>query len=115
MIYEAPNRVVDLLAELAKAGAGERQTVVARELTKQFEEFARGTLGELAARFGNADPRGEVVVLIAGAAERVVDEAAVRERAKTLRAEGLSAREVARVLSIECGASRNLAYRIAHE
>lgn len=115
VIYEAPNRVADLLAELAGAGAGDRQTVVARELTKQFEEFARGTVAELAAKFGASGPRGEVVVLVAGASGRPVDETEVRARAKALRAEGLSAREVARVLSIECGASRNLAYRIAHE
>ena len=115
VIYEAPNRVADLLAELFKAGAGDRQAVVARELTKQFEEYARGTVAELTARFGDTDPRGEVVVLLAGAATGVVDEAEVRDRAKALRADGLSAREVARVLSVECGASRNLAYRIAHE
>jgi 16S rRNA (cytidine1402-2'-O)-methyltransferase len=115
VLYEAPGRVAALLEELANAGAGDRPAVVARELTKQFEEFVRGTVAELAARFADAAPRGEVVVLVAGAPDTVVDEAFVRERAITLRAEGLSAREVARVLSIECGASRNLAYRIAHE
>jgi 16S rRNA (cytidine1402-2'-O)-methyltransferase len=115
VLYEAPGRVAALLEELADAGAGDRPAVVARELTKQFEEFARGTVAELAARFADAAPRGEVVVLVGGAPNTVVDEAFVRERAIALRAEGLSAREVARVLSIECGASRNLAYRIAHE
>ena len=115
VLYEAPGRVAALLGELADAGAGDRPAVVARELTKQFEEFARGTVAELAARFADAAPRGEVVVLVAGAPDAVVDDAAVRARAIALRAEGLSAREVARVLSIECGASRNLAYRIAHE
>jgi 16S rRNA (cytidine1402-2'-O)-methyltransferase len=115
VLYEAPGRVAALLEELADAGVGDRPAVVARELTKQFEEFARGTVAELAVRFADAAPRGEVVVLVAGAPDTVVDEAFVRGRAIALRAEGLSAREVARVLSIECGASRNLAYRIAHE
>lgn len=115
VLYEAPGRVGALLADLAVAGGGERPAVVARELTKQFEEFARGTVAELATKYADEAPRGEVVVLVAGGLEIVVDEAAVRIRAVELKAEGLSAREVARVLSIECGASRNLAYRIAHE
>lgn len=115
VVYEAPGRVGALLADLVAAGGGERPAVVARELTKQFEEFTRGTVAELATKYADEAPRGEVVVLVAGGIEVVVDEAAVRKRAVGLKAEGLSAREVARVLSIECGASRNLAYRIAHE
>ena len=115
MLYEAPGRAAALLEELVAAGAGDRPAVVARELTKQFEEFARGTVAELAVRFGGAAPRGEVVVLVAGAPDAVVDEAAVRARAASLRADGMSARDVARVLSVEYGASRNVAYRAAHE
>jgi 16S rRNA (cytidine1402-2'-O)-methyltransferase len=115
ILYEAPNRVGALLSELAQAGAAERASVVARELTKQFEELIRGTVGELAARFSEESPRGEVVVLVAGGVEVTVDEVTLKKRAAELRAAGTSAREVARVLSLELGAPRNLAYRIAHE
>ena len=115
VLYEAPNRVADTLAELAEAGAGERATVVARELTKQYEELRRGTLAELAAYYGNTPPRGEVVILIAGRIPRATSEDELRARANELRAEGRSARDVASVLSAELGASRNLAYRLAHE
>lgn len=115
VLYEAPGRVATLLADLAKAGAGDRPAVVARELTKQFEEFARGSVSELAGTFAEAPPRGEVVVLVSGAAPDAPDEAALRHRAAELRASGVSARETARVLSTEMGASRNLAYRLAHE
>lgn len=115
ILYEAPNRVGALLADLAKAGAADRASVVARELTKQFEELIRGTVGELAARFAGDAPRGEVVVLVAGGVEVTVDEVTLRTRADELRAAGTSAREVARVLSLELGAPRNVAYRIAHE
>jgi 16S rRNA (cytidine1402-2'-O)-methyltransferase len=115
ILYEAPNRVGALLAELAQAGASERASVVARELTKQFEELVRGTVGELADRFADDPPRGEVVVLVAGGVEVTVDEVTLKKRAAELRAAGTSAREVARVLSLELGAPRNLAYRIAHE
>jgi 16S rRNA (cytidine1402-2'-O)-methyltransferase len=115
ILYEAPGRVGDLLSDLAKAGAGDRASVVARELTKQFEEVVRGPVGELADRFAEDPPRGEVVVLVAGGVEVTVDEVTLRKRADELRAAGTSAREVARVLSLELGAPRNLAYRIAHE
>jgi 16S rRNA (cytidine1402-2'-O)-methyltransferase len=115
VLYEAPNRVADTLAELAEAGAGDRETVVARELTKQHEELRRGTVAELAAYYGDTPPRGEVVILIAGRIPRASSEDELRARATELRAAGRSARDVAAVLSAELGAPRNLAYRLAHE
>lgn len=115
VLYEAPNRVAETLAELEAAGAGEREAVVARELTKQFEEFRRGTVRELARYYGEHEARGEIVLLVAGASPLVVDEGRLRERAATLRAEGMSARDLTRVLMETEHAPRNLAYRIAHE
>jgi 16S rRNA (cytidine1402-2'-O)-methyltransferase len=115
VLYEAPPRLHATLAELDAAGAGERGAVVARELTKQFEEVRRGTVRELERYYVNAPPRGEVVLLLAGAVPEAPDENALRERARALSAEGHSPRDVARELVRELGASRNLAYRIAHE
>jgi 16S rRNA (cytidine1402-2'-O)-methyltransferase len=115
VLYEASSRVADTLAELAESGAGERETVVARELTKQYEELRRGTLAQLAAYYAQSPPRGEVVIVIAGRTPTVASEELLRARANTLRAEGRSAREVAAALSAELGAPRNVAYRLAHE
>jgi 16S rRNA (cytidine1402-2'-O)-methyltransferase len=116
VLYEAPSRVADTLAELARAGVGERKAVVARELTKQFEETRRGTVADLAAYYVDVPPRGEVVIVIAGAAApESVSEDVLRARAAELRAEGRSARDVAAALTAELGAPRNLAYRLAHE
>jgi 16S rRNA (cytidine1402-2'-O)-methyltransferase len=116
VLYEAPNRVADTLAELAAAGAGVRTAVVARELTKQFEEIRRGTVAELAAYYHDAPPRGEVVIVIAGAgAPAGASESELRARAAELRAEGRSARDVAAALTAELGAPRNVAYKLAHE
>ncbi|MEO6526451.1 MAG: 16S rRNA (cytidine(1402)-2'-O)-methyltransferase [Gemmatimonadaceae bacterium] len=115
VLYEAANRVADTLAELAGAGAAERPTVVARELTKQFEELRRGTVAELAAYYDGTPPRGEVVIVIAGVIPAAVSEDELRARAVALRATGRSARDVAAALSAELGAPRNLAYRLAHE
>jgi len=116
VIYEAPSRVADTLAELAAAGAGDRETVVARELTKQYEELRRGTVAALAAYYHGAPPRGEVVIVIAGGtAPAGATEDELRSRAAELREQGHSPRDVAAALASEMGASRNLAYRLAHE
>lgn len=115
VLYEAPSRVAETLADLAEAGAGDRDAVVARELTKQYEEFRRGTVATLARYYAGSEPRGEIVLLLAGAPGAEVNEDALRERAAALRVEGMSARDIVRVLMETANAPRNLAYRIAHE
>lgn len=113
VLYEAPGRVAATLADLVAAGAAERPTAVARELTKQFEEVRRGTLGELARYYESTPPRGEVVLVVGAAPPTVLDETSLREHARTLHAQGLSTRDVARTLIDHHGAPRNLAYRLA--
>lgn len=115
VIYEAANRVGDTLRDLAAHGARGRDAVVAREMTKQFEEFRRGTVDALAEYYGGSAPRGEVVLLLAGAAPRQLDEGALREHAQRLRAGGASTRDIVRLLVEDHDAPRNLAYRLAHE
>jgi 16S rRNA (cytidine1402-2'-O)-methyltransferase len=117
VVYEAPPRVGATLAELAEAGMADRHAAVARELTKQFEEIRRGTVSELARYYADHPPRGEVVLVIARAEPMAVptNEPLLRERARALRATGVSARDVARALSEEHGVARNVAYRIASE
>lgn len=115
VLFEAPNRVGATLENLVQAGAGERRAVVARELTKRFEEFKRGSIAELASVYGETDPKGEVVLIIAGAEERVVSESDLSDAARKLLALGKSPRDVMDHLVSTLGASRNAAYRIAHE
>lgn len=64
-LYESPFRVERLLEELAQV-MPERRVVLARELTKKFEEFLRGTPGELLALLQARPRKGEFVVLVAG-------------------------------------------------
>jgi 16S rRNA (cytidine1402-2'-O)-methyltransferase len=115
IIYEAPLRVGATLSEMAQAGAGGRMAVVARELTKKFEEYARGTVAELGRRFTETPARGEVVILISGAESEEVSEEMLGEEARRLRAEGKQPREIVEQLISEHGTPRNLAYRLAHE
>lgn len=114
VVFEAANRLSATLDDLVAAGAGERRGVVARELTKQFEEFRRGTVSELAQAYRDADPRGEVVLVIEGAADREISDAELRDVASELRASGKQPREVMQHLVSVLGAARNVAYKIAH-
>lgn len=115
IIYESPLRVCDTLKELVESGAGARNAVVARELTKKFEQFSRGTVAELAIRFEQTPARGEVVILIGGATEEKLDEDAMRAAAREMLSEGASARDTVDHLISRYGAPRNLAYKLAHE
>ena len=115
VMFEAANRVGATLDALAEAGAGERPAVVARELTKQFEEFKRGSVAELASVYRDADPKGEVVLVIAGAEKPLATKSELSDAARKLRASGNSPRDVMDHLVSSLGAPRNLAYKIAHE
>jgi len=113
VLFEAPSRVGATLADLAAAGAADRKAIVARELTKQFEEFKRGTIEELKQTYRDSELRGEVVLVISGAEEREASEAELSAAARELRASGKQPREVMKELTA-LGASRNVAYRLAH-
>ena len=67
--FESPHRLGATLAVLADLDR-ERPVAVCRELTKVHEEVVRGTAGELAERFAEGTPRGEVVLVVGPAAER---------------------------------------------
>jgi 16S rRNA (cytidine1402-2'-O)-methyltransferase len=108
--------VADTLRDLAEVAGGERPVVVARELTKRFEEFRRGTLATLAAYYTDAAPRGEIVIVLAAAPpEQAPTEDSLRDAARQLAADGLAPRAVMTTLMEQHAAPRNLAYRLAHE
>ena len=115
VLYEAPGRVVDTLSAVAERAGADRPAAVARELTKLYEDVRRGTLAELVAYYAETPPKGEVVIVIAGAPAPVLDESALRERARELRGQGYSVRDTATELAREFDAARNLAYRVARD
>ncbi|MBK7269791.1 MAG: 16S rRNA (cytidine(1402)-2'-O)-methyltransferase [Flavobacteriales bacterium] len=67
VLYESPHRILRTLKELAEVLGDDRAASVSRELSKLYEEHVRGTLGELVAHFTAKEPRGEFVVVVAGA------------------------------------------------
>lgn len=71
IFYESPRRLADSLASMAEELGQARPAVVARELTKTFEEIRRASLGDLAAHYAEADtPKGEIVVCVAPPADQ---------------------------------------------
>lgn len=69
VLYEAPHRVARTLADLAGVLGGDRDVVIVRELTKLHEEVWRGSLSAAASRAVTVEPRGEYVLVVAGAPE----------------------------------------------
>jgi 16S rRNA (cytidine1402-2'-O)-methyltransferase len=66
VLYESPHRLLRLLQELVTHLGAERRLVVARELTKRFEEVTRGTTATLLETFQTRPIRGEFTLVIAG-------------------------------------------------
>ncbi|MFL5845880.1 MAG: 16S rRNA (cytidine(1402)-2'-O)-methyltransferase [Solirubrobacteraceae bacterium] len=110
--FESPHRVAASLAVLAELDP-ERPVAVCRELTKLHEEVVRGSASELAARYAEAEPRGEIVLVAGGAPaadEDVLPEAAL-DAVRRLVSAGARAREAAGVVADLTGASKNALYR----
>ena len=69
VLYESPHRILKTVKELHER-LGDRSCVMARELTKKFEEFFRGTLGELVNYLESKPIKGEIVLLVQGFSKR---------------------------------------------
>jgi 16S rRNA (cytidine1402-2'-O)-methyltransferase len=72
IFFESPHRLLESLSAAAEVFGADRMASVSRELTKKFEHTERGTLGELV-EWAKGDPKGEFVVVIAGAGELIRD------------------------------------------
>ncbi len=70
VLYESPHRIMKTLSELCEHFAG-REVVVARELTKKFEEIQRGKLSDVIDRLRGKPVRGEYVIVLAGAGKQI--------------------------------------------
>ncbi|MCQ2136517.1 MAG: 16S rRNA (cytidine(1402)-2'-O)-methyltransferase [Bacteroidales bacterium] len=69
IFYESPFRLVKTLEQMAEAFGAERECSVAREISKIHEEHKRGSLEEVAAWYRSHEPKGEIVIIVAGAPE----------------------------------------------
>ena len=120
VFFEAANRLVELLDDLAGLAGAERRAVVARELTKVHEEIRGGTLAELRTYYQMTPPLGEVTVLLEGqpadeASALIVDREVVAAAIAERLGAGDSRTDVVRMVSARFGLARNEAYRLVTE
>jgi 16S rRNA (cytidine1402-2'-O)-methyltransferase len=104
VLYESGPRLGASLAALAE-GLGDREAAVTREITKKFEEAVTGTLSTLAARYADAPPRGEIVIVVAPPGEAppasAEDADVALAEALTRLSTGQAASEVAKALGLD--------------
>jgi 16S rRNA (cytidine1402-2'-O)-methyltransferase len=116
IFYEAPHRIIEALEDIAEVLGPERHVVVAREVTKMYEEFIRGTAAEVFERMRHQEVRGEITLII-GKAEQVSKAAAekklnVAERlAEIMSSQKLDEKAALKVLAKEQGVSKSELYR----
>ena len=116
LFHEAPHKLLTTLEDLSAAFGPDRPVSLCRELTKLHEEVRRTTLGEAAAHYRENPPRGEVVLVVAGAPPRAaaggtLDEGVAQTLA--LRARGLRLKDAAKEVSQRTGLSKNELYAAA--
>jgi len=113
--YEAPHRVCDCLDDIAET-LGNRSIVVARELTKLYEEFFRGKVAEARAHFAQHPPRGEFTLVLAGKPaddDTPWDDTRVTRAVRELIQAGVSRTDAVKQVARQAGRDRRGVYRLA--
>lgn len=115
IIYEAPHRLVQTLQNLADIVGGDRQIVLAREITKRYEEFWRGSLAAAIAHYDTQNPMGEYTLVLAGSNPqpiKLTDDALRTELAHLLQ-QGFSRSHASRELAQQTALPRRRLYQLA--
>ncbi len=112
VFFEAPHRTAETLAAMAEAFGGDRAGAVCRELTKTYEEIQRGPLNDLVA-WAAHEVRGEVTLVVAGAAPRVVDLGQAAETVAELVRGGQRLKPAVSQVAAEEGLAKNALYERA--
>ena len=116
IFYEAPHKLVPTLEDLRQAFGDDRGISLCRELTKLHEEVVRTTLGEAVARYTENPPKGEFVLIVAGAQpeeKEAPTETDAAARVSQLMQEGLSRKDAVKQAAKELGLPKNVVYDIA--
>lgn len=113
VFFETPHRIRATIVAMQALYAGERELVIARELTKQFEEIARMPLTESLAWLDSDDYRqkGEFVLLLAGAEKAVAQTAQWQAMANDFSAHGLSAKSTSTLVANYAGVKKKIVYQ----
>ena len=116
IFYEAPHQLLSTLEDLAEAFGNDRPISLCRELTKLHEEVVRTTLGEAVEKYTANPPKGEFVLIVAGAPaeeKEVASETDAATRVAQLIAEGLSRKDAVKQTAKELDLPKNVVYDIA--
>ncbi|TYC54110.1 16S rRNA (cytidine(1402)-2'-O)-methyltransferase [Rhodobacterales bacterium] len=113
IFFESPHRTGATLQLMSEVLGTDREAVVARELTKRFETFVRGTLAELADRFADTQVKGEIVILVAPPEERPEAEAGDLDALLREALAEMPVSAAAKKVSKATGLERNEVYRRA--
>lgn len=116
IFYEAPHKLCATLADMAAAFGSDRRIALCRELTKLHEEIIRTTLGEAVERYRALPPKGEFVLVLAGAPEVEQEMLSLEDGVAMVlekRAMGMSMKDAAKQVSAETGLSKNELYAAA--
>jgi 16S rRNA (cytidine1402-2'-O)-methyltransferase len=115
ILYEAPHRLKQTLQDLASTLEEGRHLVLARELTKLYEEFWRGTIEEAIALYQQREPQGEFTIVVAGAQIVMpqLSEEALKAELQQLISQGISRSQASRQLAKATSLSRRQLYQLA--
>ena len=116
IFYEAPHKLLATLESMAEVFGDDRPISLCRELTKLHEEVVRTTLGEAIARYSEQPPKGEFVLVVAGAKPAEKEAATADDAAKRvaqLVAEGLSRKDAIKQTAKELDLPKNVVYDAA--
>lgn len=116
IFYEAPHKLMNTLEDMVEVFGAERPVSFCRELTKLHEEVLRTTLGEAIVHFTETPPKGEFVLVVAGAPEEVKEVPTATDaaaRVNELIAGGLSRKDAIKQTAQELGLPKNTVYAAA--
>lgn len=119
MFYESPFRVVKTL-EVMQTILGDRDVVLARELTKRYEEFIRGSISSVLAKLALRDIKGEFVILVAGAdlenkAKATYTEAEIRAQVAEMIETGIKPNAAIKAVAQQVSQPKQAVYKIYHQ
>ena len=113
VLFEAPHRLVRTIGDLRSALGDQRHVVLARELTKTFEEIWRGSLADAVLWLDEREPRGEYVVVLAGATPVAVTEQSLRDALVREAEGGATRRDAVETVVAMTGAKKRQVYDLA--
>ena len=115
IFYESPHRLRQTLQDLADALGQDRRLVLARELTKLYEEFFRGKIGDAIAYYTEREPQGEYTLVVAGLPplKPQLSEAELKAELQQIMAQGISRSQASRQLAKATSLPRRHLYQLA--